>query len=377
MQRSSSKEDSEESSDEIERIKRTNVRNKKRKAKPKKERDILSLQRVSSYGYEYTVIFYGSLKGGFHKGAWGGQPYLHGGIDYDTIVKRIEDSGIEEWKIAEAILAKIDDEKSTYLEELTSGNKALLDALKDLLFLTQVIESHDTRAPGWDKVARGLLSTILNRGATFRACFNRKNGAFLPAWRKKAGAPCGGQEAVRAFMSLVRKKSDNVGIDYKSIKKIIDFELIKALDEEMSESSDEEDDPDVLHQSVLTEAKRIGVDEHYEIGYADGTDHNCSIISVFAAAGVKLTREQAKKLREHLAKNNGAPSYGDIDLDEDDIAQAILDLVTEQTGKGYTLYALQEGDEDYEITKLARTGDGAISLFVFFAGRHFSPAWHL
>lgn len=140
----------------------------------------------------------------------------------------------------------------------------------------------------------------------------------------------------------------------------------------------EEDAPpslrDVLHASVMSEAERIGADEFYEIGFADGTDHNCSIISIFKAAGVNISSEQAQIYRQSL---NVGPD-GDIDLTPA-TAQQILNLVTQQTGERYTLYVVHEDVSDdnprHGVTKLTDNGGGS-SLFIFFAGTHFSPAWH-
>ncbi|MCW2482590.1 hypothetical protein, partial [Candidatus Symbiopectobacterium sp. NZEC135] len=129
---------------------------------------------------------------------------------------------------------------------------------------------------------------------------------------------------------------------------------------------------DVLHKSVLSEATRIGVDQCYDIGFADGTDNNCSIISIFKAADIDISSEGASIYRERLNINND----GDIDLTAD-VALNILNFVTEQTGKKYKLYVVYEGVPDeyhnpqHEVTEHADNG-GSEPLFVFFAGTHFS-----
>jgi hypothetical protein len=132
---------------------------------------------------------------------------------------------------------------------------------------------------------------------------------------------------------------------------------------------------DVLHRSVMSEAARFGADRSFNIGFADGTDHNCSIISIFKAAGVNISREDAQNYRRLLSIGLG----GDNDLTPD-MAKRILNLVTEKTNKRYTLYTVQQGAPDargtplHGVTELTNN-DGANPLFLFFAGTHFSPAW--
>lgn len=225
--------------DVMERIHRTRERNLTEKSEPLGQRDIFGVQSQSSYGYTHTDISYGGTNTSFRRG-WGNQPFLSGGVNYDEIVAAIESSGVDQTRVAEAIIARIDDQKSGYMDELATGKPALLKAMQELIVLTQVIESHDTRAPGWDKVARSLLVAILNGRRNFKQCFNRKDGLFLPAWRKKAGAACGGQEAVRAFMNLVRKKNDKRQIDDGLIISLVS-DLYEAI-AEMSDSSDEDEE---------------------------------------------------------------------------------------------------------------------------------------
>lgn len=130
-----------------------------------------------------------------------------------------------------------------------------------------------------------------------------------------------------------------------------------------------------LHESVMSEAERFGADQFYEIGIADGTDRNCTIISIFKSADVDITREQAQEYRARL----GIPPGGDIDLTPG-IAVQILNFVSEHTGGNYTLYVVHEGvpnnngEPQHDVTKHADNG-GVSPLFIFFAGTHFSPAW--
>lgn len=188
-----------------------------------------------------------------------------------------------------------------------------------------------------------------------------------------------GEDAVQKFkeMSYKSSKYQQSGL-FKSKKSHDEYDS-KEQDIVMEE---ERVDPKVLHQSVLDEASRIGVDQFYDIGYADGTDHNCSILSVFSAAGVPISAEQAIIYRQQLAQTNNISLNGDIDLERHNLAQALLQLVTNVTNIGYTLYVVQEDarDEDeggqHLVTPVAQTGNGGRPIFVFFAGTHFSPAWH-
>lgn len=150
-------------------------------------------------------------------------------------------------------------------------------------------------------------------------------------------------------------------------------------DEEEDDMQMEEELPDKhqLHESVLTEAERMGVDLTYDIGFADGTDHNCSIIAIYGAAGVELSGAEAADIRQEL----GITGSGDIDLTPQ-LALEILNKLKQRTGKNYTLHLLREevredeyAEPDYAVDEYASTG-GGLSIFIFFAGTHFSPAWH-
>ncbi len=225
--------------DALDRVHNTYERNLDGKAQPLSQRDYFDVQSQSNYGYDNRHIDYGGSTADFKKG-WGGQPFLiKANSDYDKIVSVILVSGVSQPDIAEAILAKIDDKSSTAIDDVSNGKPSLKAAMENLIYLTQTVEAHESRAPGWDKVARTLLEGIVNHRRNFAECFNRKNGLFLPAWKKKAGATCGGQEAVRAFMSLVRKKSDNRKIDDGYIISLVP-ELPEELKEYMSDSSEED-----------------------------------------------------------------------------------------------------------------------------------------
>lgn len=132
-----------------------------------------------------------------------------------------------------------------------------------------------------------------------------------------------------------------------------------------------------LRQSVQDEAVRTGVAHHYRIGHADGTDHNCTIISIFGAAGIDISREEAAAYRQRLWRE--APEAGlsgDVTLTAN-VAQRILAFVHERNGGHYQLNALQEAagqGGQPGFVPVAVAGQGT-PIFIFFAGAHFSPAW--
>ena len=149
-----------------------------------------------------------------------------------------------------------------------------------------------------------------------------------------------------------------------------EIQVMHGMEEEQSAESSM-DEIQVMHQSVLSEADRIGISEIYEIGFADGTDRNCSIISIFTAAGVKINREDAMRYREALGIDPGI----NIDLTRE-VATKILNLVTENTHQKYRLYVIYEiPDSKYNVEEYVTNG-GEVPIFIFFAGAHFSPAWH-
>jgi hypothetical protein len=217
---------------------------------------------------------------------------------------------------------------------------------------------------------------------------------ILVRYRKSEG-PKGRKKMVERVVpigQLAQEIADEHGLDQGEIRSLIVEKIIleakqrqRASPASASAASHMDDDApleedappslkDVLHASVMSEASRVGADEYYEIGFADGTDHNCSIISVFKSAGIDISSEQAQVYRQSL----GVEPDEDIDLTPA-MARQILDLVTQQTGTAYTLYVVHEDASDDEpahgVTKLTDNG-GDNSLFIFFAGTHFSPAWH-
>jgi len=138
---------------------------------------------------------------------------------------------------------------------------------------------------------------------------------------------------------------------------------------------EEEITPEQFHESVLSEARRIGIDKDYDIGFADGTDHNCSILSIFDAGGRPLSKSEGIDIRNKLFTKYGVPQEGDIDTEDKQTANHILQELTAITGQGYTLHGVQEIEYGHETVEITRTGDGARNIYVFFAGTHFSPAW--
>ncbi|MEL6538707.1 MAG: hypothetical protein AAFQ98_25030 [Bacteroidota bacterium] len=199
-----------------------------------------------------------------------------------------------------------------------------------------------------------------------------------------------------SLRDLARRIARSVNQDYRVIRSLILEKIIleakrrqlsdtgvKAMEEqEMEEkghhasgsSGADVSMADILNESVMSEATRIGVDRHFRIGYADGTDHNCSIISIFAAAGVNISRQEAQTYREQLE----IPGRGDIDLTRT-LARRILGLVTARTGRQYILNTVNEGPRDasdrptFGTAELTRNGNGT-PIYIFFAGTHFSPA---
>ena len=225
----------------VERLKRTYRRNRDKKAKPSNPRAIYSHQQRHNYGFDDTSIEYGSVKGYFYKGPFGGQPYL--GIkpvdygleskpttNYDDIVKALGKFK-DDAKLAEIILDNISN-GTAFPENMASDIKANASLLIEL---TQFIEPHQSRIPGMDKFARSILRRVARGESTFREAFNRKNGLFVVARAKAGKSQYGGQEAGRTLIGLPAKKSD------KSKHNDIWTPEIDQIAAEISDSSDDEE----------------------------------------------------------------------------------------------------------------------------------------
>ncbi len=221
------------------RLNRSYLRNRFGKAIPRSHRYLYSRQGRHSYGFTHTKIKAGFLRGRFRKG-WGSQPFLYlnkkhykGSTvksDYDSIWREIQKIKGPKWKVARDILNFI--ESGDIDKEKYKGNARR--AISTLIQLTQFIESHKSRVPGADKLARASLRRIANGESTFKDEFNRESGNYLPARAKTAGSSVSGQEATRAAFGAPPKKSDKA-----TYKKVVNKEVEKTLGE-LSDSSDEE-----------------------------------------------------------------------------------------------------------------------------------------
>lgn len=136
----------------------------------------------------------------------------------------------------------------------------------------------------------------------------------------------------------------------------------------------EEEDVDLrtaLVNSVQQIAEEHGVLDHFEVGHADGREDNCSLLSAFAAAGVRISREQAQAYREEMYRLHGIPVSGKLDLAEKKIADAVLDLVRARVGDRAIVVIRPQGPGTHALTQVAGTGP---MIFLFYASGHFSPA---
>jgi hypothetical protein len=221
------------------RFLRSRMRNRTKKSKPRTKRFLYDLQSKKNYGFDDPIINIGRLRGRFRPG-WGGQPFWssskgdYGGSvvksDYDSLIVEVgKDKKHNDQDIAEDILAWID-----HGTEPKGYNERMIRTMSTFIQLTQIIEPHKKRFPAADKWARASLTRILNGESSFKIEFNRKNGNFIPARAKTAGSVYGGQQSMRAYFELDKKKSDPKDwedIGSKSIEKTLD---------ELSDSSDEE-----------------------------------------------------------------------------------------------------------------------------------------
>jgi|GEM_PF-1142197 len=266
----------------LQRLRRSRLRNRFKKASPKSERGIFRKQAKDNYGYKnadiarllagnpeastaltvynpalnpginpaYSQIGVGDTKGYYRKG-FGGQPFLY--LDskayddkqipsnYDDVIAHFAGKDAE---VAFEILSAIESGES-------SGKDQQAQARSLFLLLTQFIEAHSTRVPGSDKLARALLRRIALGQLTFQQAFNRKNGLFVSAWAKKGGAPQGGQVAGRALFGF-SKDTDRYDLEKLEAylgDDLVD-ELLETIDGYYSDDSDTEDDDEDLAPSI-------------------------------------------------------------------------------------------------------------------------------
>lgn len=266
----------------LQKLRRSRLRNRFKKATPKSERGIFRKQAKDNYGYRnadiarlvagnpeastaltlynpalnpginpaYSQIGLGDTKGYYRKG-FGGQPFLYLDSEayddkqipsnYDDVIARFKGNDAE---VAFEILSAIESGQS-------SGKDQEAQAKSLFLLLTQFIEAHSTRVPGSDKLARALLRRIALGQLTFQQAFNRKNGLFVSAWAKKGGAPQGGQVAGRALFGF-SKDTDRYDLEKLEAylgDKLVD-ELLQTIDGYYSDDSDTEDDDEDLAPSI-------------------------------------------------------------------------------------------------------------------------------
>jgi hypothetical protein len=266
----------------IQKLRRSRLRNRFKKATPKSKRGIFRKQAKDNYGYKnadiarliasnpeastaltlynpalnpginpaYSQIGIGDTKGYYRKG-FGNQPFLY--LDskayddkqipsnYDDVIARFKGNDAE---VAFEILSAIESGQS-------SGKDQEAQAKSLFLLLTQFIEAHSSRVPGSDKLARALLRRIALGQLTFQQAFNRKNGLFVSAWAKKGGAPQGGQVAGRALFGF-SKDADRYDLEKLEAylgDKLVD-ELLETIDGYYSDDSDTEDDDEDLAPSI-------------------------------------------------------------------------------------------------------------------------------
>lgn len=222
-----------------ERLRRTHERNLERKAIPVNDREFLEVQQDHNYGFNNTTIDEGLVQGNYRRG-WGNQPFLslnkddYGGAvvgsDYDALIATIESDTHSERTIARDIMKLIrkkEYDKKKYTSEMDR-------AISTFVQLTQIIEPHNSRVPGIDKLARACFRRIRSGNSTFRREFNREDGNFVAAWAKKGGASTGGQDAARSMFDIEPKKNDK-----STFEDVMRKDTVK-LDGYMSDSSEED-----------------------------------------------------------------------------------------------------------------------------------------
>lgn len=132
-----------------------------------------------------------------------------------------------------------------------------------------------------------------------------------------------------------------------------------------------------LEESVQDIARAHRVLDVYTVGHADGRDLNCSILSIFAAAGIRLSREQADRYRRQLVRLEHTGAFDDIDISDREFLNAalILGFLRDDYGRRVRLRVVRPVDPDYAESIVAGEGDEVITIF--YASGHFSPAWPL
>ena len=274
----------------LNRIRQSNTRNKTSKARPKRFRAMYNRQQKFNYGFpgterhkrvtergdsqalvpynplvnpdikpQHTQVDFGGVNTYFYR-FYGGQPFVR--VDtksfedsaiksnYDDIINHFHGKDAE---VAFEILQTIETNKD--LDSTIDGQAKTM-----LIFLTQIIEAHDTRIPGTDKLARALLRRIALGQLTFQEAFNRKNGLFVSAWAKAAGAPQGGQMAGRALFGTKRDQDkydveqleDDLGEDrIDDLMDTVDGYYSDDSEDESGISPDEKHDHLEMHGGII------------------------------------------------------------------------------------------------------------------------------
>lgn len=319
------------SNNPIDRLRRSALRNKDKKATPKKPRNLHEAQQKHSYGYDHPKIDTGLVKGSFSKG-YGGQPNFimnsndyDGAVvknDYDAIVAVIQEETRQkdaprEAEIAMDLMAYIDTgrfDKEKYSPQMCR-------AAATLISLTQFMESHETRELSADKWARACLRAIAGGTSTFKTEFNRKTGNYIPARATKAGAKAGGQEATRLALGKERKESD------KATKEQVLHDGWDASLAFLSESSEEEgmveepketksDGGDVAEQPIETEVPTWNDGSYY---HSEGQEQSIEIVGYDGYGYGNESQEQPIETEsEGQTVNNAWHHTKNINFDGDD-----------------------------------------------------------
>ena len=131
--------------------------------------------------------------------------------------------------------------------------------------------------------------------------------------------------------------------------------------------------PDILYQTMLEQAD-AAVRNAFRIDYVDGTEDNCSILAMFAAAGRPLsTIEDARPYRaalQHVDASIGDTGLIDVGAIQYARALQILDLVNQTTRESLRLVVIHT-DGTQEVV---RDADGR-TIYLYFSGAHFCPAF--